>query len=87
MAFGLWQERSYGGGNHWAYFGTPLDRLVQSLGLWGLLALCAPPILATIIAFAKSHIFGGVVLALTCISLVGIVYFFFNHGAGLMNGR
>lgn len=76
MAFELWREHSYGGGNHWVYFGTPLDRLIQTVGLRGLLALCAPPLLGAIVAFARSDVLWGAILALACMNLSVVIYFF-----------
>ncbi|MFV0472769.1 MAG: hypothetical protein ACK5MQ_00785 [Pikeienuella sp.] len=72
MLFALWFERKHGGGNHWVYFGTPLDRLIQSLGLPGLLWLCAPPAVVAAIALAKSRTRWAALLAAACIALATV---------------
>lgn len=63
MGFVLRQEWKYGGGNHWLYFATPLDRLIQSTGYWGLFPLCVPLFVMSVVAFWKSRIVWGVILA------------------------
>ena len=64
MLLGLWQDRSYGGGNHWAYFGTSLDGLIQSLGMLGLFILSLPPAIIAAVAFMKSQMLWGIALVL-----------------------
>jgi len=47
IGYVLWQVtvRS-GGGNHWVYFGTTLDQLVQTLGFGAVALAVAPHLLA-----------------------------------------
>lgn len=75
LLLGLWQGRSYGG-NHWAFFGTGLDALLQRIGLYGMLALTLPPAVVSLIAFARFHLGWGAVLAGATVALGVIIYFF-----------
>lgn len=77
MLAGLWQDGgSYGVGNHWAWFGTPLDRLIQTLGLPGLLALCLPVALVAVVALLRSDYLWVVYLVVACVALASVTYVF-----------
>ena len=76
MLVALWQDRSYGGGNHWVHFGSALDRLIQSIGLIGLLALAFPPGLAAVLALLRGNLFWAIALVAVTLALVGVIYAF-----------
>lgn len=76
MLYGLWQDQKYSGGNHWAFFGTDLDQLIQTLGIAGLMALTIPPGIAAISAFSRAYFYWGSAISCATLALAGLIYFF-----------
>lgn len=72
----LHHEQTYGGGNHWTMFGTPVDRFFQTVGMTGIMAAAIPPGFVALMGLWRGEIVLGLVQAALCATLACITLMF-----------